>query len=60
MAPVAAVEIEVSPVSYEPETKAGGSPSQRIDTCPTTNLKKSCTVVIATCEELGIAVVAYS
>jgi len=38
VAPVALVEIEVSPLSYEKETKA----------------------VIATCGELGIAVVAYS
>lgn len=56
VAPVALVEIEVSPLSYEKETKAGAFSSLKSDW----RGGNICISVIATCGELGIAVVAYS
>jgi hypothetical protein len=55
VAPVAAVEIEVSLQAYEQQTKDGKDYHYFLH-----SLEAHQCSVIATCQELGIAVVAYS
>ena len=60
VAPVAAVEIEVSLEAYEQKTKDGGHFWRSASLSTIRKLMHIHGLVIATCKELGIAVIAYS